>query len=104
MKELVVVPVAVGLSEEASRGMASIFIQQATYRASIHNKGHQAGRRIVLKPGHVSVIAGSICHVPRMVCVTRRRGGCSLGHDSKRHERGPGLAKTGPVSGRRTET
>ena len=41
-------------------------------------------------------------HLPRTACATRRRGGCSLGRGSKRHEKGPGQAQIGPVNGRST--
>lgn len=69
MRELLFVPFATVLSEVESRGMANVFIQPATCRASIHNKSQKAIRRIVLKQGHVSVIAASISYVPRTVCV-----------------------------------
>lgn len=68
------------------------------------NKGQWASRRIVLKPGYVSVIAGSISYLPKKVRATRRGGGCPLGRGSKRHQKGSGKAKFGRLSGRSSDS
>jgi hypothetical protein len=63
------------------------------------NKGRWAARRIVLKPGIVSVIAGSIYTDPKRACTTRRRRGCPLGRNPKRLQKGCAQANFGLLSG-----
>jgi hypothetical protein len=63
------------------------------------NKDRWAARRIVLKPGCVSVIAGSICSSSKRVCATRRRRGCPLGRNPKRLQKGCAQANFGRLNG-----
>lgn len=85
-----------GHGVELYRGSRTVWVQD--------NKGQRASRRIVLKPGYVSVIAGSISYLPKKVRATRRGGGCPLGRDSKRHQKWTDEAELDGLSGRDSDS